>query len=102
MDAAVEPVVLRWERLTKRQFDALDRERCVVLVTCSPLEVHMDADRSDHEAAHLQKVSATYPIEPPWDTLAALLLLAGSSQPRRRALPARPMTAHSGMSSYGF
>jgi creatinine amidohydrolase/Fe(II)-dependent formamide hydrolase-like protein len=35
-----EPVVLRWERLTKRQFDALDRERCVVLVTCSPLEVH--------------------------------------------------------------
>ena len=41
MDAAVaEPVVLRWERLTKRQFDALDRDRCVVLVTCSPLEVH--------------------------------------------------------------
>ena len=35
-----EPVVLRWERLTKRQFDGLDRQRCVVLVTCSPLEVH--------------------------------------------------------------
>lgn len=40
MDVAAEPVVLPWERLTKRQFDALDRERCVVLVTCSPLEVH--------------------------------------------------------------
>jgi creatinine amidohydrolase/Fe(II)-dependent formamide hydrolase-like protein len=34
------PQVLRWETLTKRQFDALDRERAVVLVTCSPLEVH--------------------------------------------------------------
>jgi len=35
-----EPRVLRWERLTKKQFDALDRARAVVLVTCSPLEVH--------------------------------------------------------------
>jgi creatinine amidohydrolase len=35
-----EPVLLHWERLAKRQFDALDRGRCVVLVTCSPLEVH--------------------------------------------------------------
>jgi len=35
-----EPQVLRWERLTKRRFDTLDRPRCVVLVTCSPLEVH--------------------------------------------------------------
>jgi creatinine amidohydrolase len=35
-----DPVVLRWETLTKRQFDKLDRARCVVLVTCSPLEVH--------------------------------------------------------------
>jgi creatinine amidohydrolase len=35
-----EPTVLRWETLTKRRFDELDRLRCVVLVTCSPLEVH--------------------------------------------------------------
>jgi hypothetical protein len=35
-----DPKVLRWERLTKRQFDEIDRERAVVLVTCSPLEVH--------------------------------------------------------------
>lgn len=35
-----ERVLLRWETLTKRQFDALDREPCVALVTCSPLEVH--------------------------------------------------------------
>lgn len=34
------PAVMRWETLTKRQFDAIDRERAVVLVTCSPLEVH--------------------------------------------------------------
>ena len=37
MDA---PRVVRWERLTKRQFDELDRAEAVVLVTCSPLEVH--------------------------------------------------------------
>jgi creatinine amidohydrolase len=37
MDA---PQVLRWETLTKQQFDAIDRARAVVLVTCSPLEVH--------------------------------------------------------------
>jgi creatinine amidohydrolase len=34
------PRILRWEALTKRQFDAIDRERAVVLLTCSPLEVH--------------------------------------------------------------
>ncbi len=34
------PQVLRWETLTKRQFDALERASAVVLVTCSPLEVH--------------------------------------------------------------
>jgi creatinine amidohydrolase len=32
--------LLRWETLTKSQFDRLDRGRTVVLVTCSPLEVH--------------------------------------------------------------
>ena len=31
------PVLLRWDTLTKRRFDQLDRARCVVLVTCSPL-----------------------------------------------------------------
>jgi creatinine amidohydrolase len=34
------PRALRWESLTKRQFDAIDRERAVVLLTCSPMEVH--------------------------------------------------------------
>lgn len=34
------PSFLRWETLTKKQFDAIDRESAVVLVTCSPLEVH--------------------------------------------------------------
>ena len=34
------PTLLRWETLSKRRFDQLDRSRCVVLVTCSPLEVH--------------------------------------------------------------
>jgi len=30
----------RWETLTKKQFDRIDRERAVVMLTCSPLEVH--------------------------------------------------------------
>jgi len=34
------PRVLRWETLTKKQFDAIDRAQAVVMVTCSPLEVH--------------------------------------------------------------
>ncbi|MCP5042484.1 MAG: creatininase family protein, partial [bacterium] len=34
------PRVVRWESLTKGDFDRIDRSRAVVLVTCSPLEVH--------------------------------------------------------------
>ncbi len=34
------PAWIRWETLTKTQFDAIDRESAVVFVTCSPLEVH--------------------------------------------------------------
>jgi creatinine amidohydrolase len=34
------PHSIRWETLTKKQFDAIDRERAVVFVTCSPMEVH--------------------------------------------------------------
>lgn len=34
------PRILRWEELTKTEFDRLDRARTVVLVGCSPIEVH--------------------------------------------------------------
>lgn len=34
------PPLLNWESLTKRAFDRIDRERAVVLLTCSPMEVH--------------------------------------------------------------
>jgi creatinine amidohydrolase len=34
------PRILRWETLTKKQFDRIDRAEAVVLVTGSPLEVH--------------------------------------------------------------
>jgi creatinine amidohydrolase/Fe(II)-dependent formamide hydrolase-like protein len=37
MDA---PRILRWETLSKTRFDEIDRARAVVLLTCSPLEVH--------------------------------------------------------------
>ncbi|MCB9762976.1 MAG: creatininase family protein [Alphaproteobacteria bacterium] len=35
-----EPVFLEWQHMTGRQIDAIPRERAVVTVTCSPLEVH--------------------------------------------------------------
>jgi creatinine amidohydrolase len=35
-----KPEIHRWETLTKKQFDRIDRSEAVVLVTCSPLEVH--------------------------------------------------------------
>ncbi len=35
-----EPRMLRWETLSKSRFDRIDRERAVVFLTCSPLEVH--------------------------------------------------------------
>jgi len=35
-----QPRVLRWETLTKKQFDSIDRSRAVVFVTGSPMEVH--------------------------------------------------------------
>ena len=34
------PILLRWETLSKSQFDRIDRADAVVFVTCSPLEVH--------------------------------------------------------------
>jgi hypothetical protein len=55
-----------------------------------------------HEQIHLLGDSATHPIEPRCDTLAALLLLAGMSPQRRRALPARRIAAHSGAFNCGF
>jgi hypothetical protein len=57
-----------------------------------------DFDPNDvfNEAVHLLDESATHPIAPHWGALAALLLLAGMSLTRRHALPAHPMTAHSG------
>ncbi|WP_431777518.1 hypothetical protein [Ottowia caeni] len=46
--------------------------------------------------AHPFGESATHPIRPPSGTLAALLVLAGTSLPRPHALPAHPMTTCSG------
>ncbi|MBY4596251.1 hypothetical protein [Ottowia caeni] len=49
--------------------------------------------------AHPLGESATHPIRPPSGALAALLVLAGTSLPRPRALPAHPMTTCSGASN---
>ena len=62
----------------------------------------MNSSFHAHEQGHLKGDNATHPIELRWRTLAALLLLAGMSPQRRRALPARPIAAHSGTSNCGF
>jgi MYXO-CTERM domain-containing protein len=62
----------------------------------------MNTEIFDHEVIHLMGEGATDPIEPPGSALAALLLLAGSSPLRRRALTAHPLTAHSGPSNCRF
>jgi len=62
----------------------------------------MNTALSGFDDRHLFGEVATHPIRPSSAALAALLLLAGASLPRRRALPARPMTACSGASNYGF
>jgi len=62
----------------------------------------MNTTFPDFDDRHRMGETATRPIRPPSGTLAALLLLAGISLPRRRALPAHPMSTCSGASNYGF
>jgi uncharacterized protein (TIGR03382 family) len=65
-------------------------------------ESRVDIDFSDLDNLHLLGERATHPIRPPSGALAALLLLAGMSLRRRRALPTHPMTTCSGASNYRF
>ncbi|PKO66838.1 MAG: hypothetical protein CVU22_14275 [Betaproteobacteria bacterium HGW-Betaproteobacteria-16] len=62
----------------------------------------MNTENFGHEEARFNGESATDPIEPPGSTLAVLLLLAGISPLRRHALPAHPLTTHSGLSKCHF
>ena len=62
----------------------------------------MNTEISTHDDPHRLGESATRPIEPRCGALAALLLLAGMSPPRRRALPAHRIATHSGASNCGF
>ena len=62
----------------------------------------MNMDFCSHDGVQLLGESATHPIEPRCGALAALLLLAGRSPRRRRALPAHRIAAHSGASNCGF
>jgi hypothetical protein len=62
----------------------------------------MNTEIHTHDDRHHLGESATHPIAPRCGTLAALLLLAGGSPPRRRALPAHRITAHSGAFNCGF
>ena len=62
----------------------------------------MFIDLSGFACLHLLGDSAAHPIAPRYGTLAALLLLAGMSPQRRRALPVPRITAHSGASNCRF
>ena len=63
----------------------------------------MNAEICTHDNPNLLGESATHPIEPSYGTLAGLqavlLLLAGMSPQRRRALPAHRIAARSGASN---
>jgi hypothetical protein len=71
-------------------------------------ETYLFSSTCGHARLHLLGEIATHPIEPRWAhladlaDLAALLLQAGMSPPRRRALPKRPIAAHSGASNCRF
>jgi hypothetical protein len=62
----------------------------------------MGAAIRSHGHLRLSDDSATHPIEPRCGALAALLLLAGMSPQRRRALPAHRITVRSGASNCRF
>jgi MYXO-CTERM domain-containing protein len=62
----------------------------------------MGVDFRAFDHLHLLGECATHPIRPPSGALAALLVLAGISLRRPRALPAHPMTTCSGASNCGF
>jgi hypothetical protein len=69
------------------------------LTACIRWQHRMNADISANDHVHRCGESATHPIELYCGTLAALLLLAGSSPQRRHALPTHRSTAHSGVSN---
>ncbi len=56
----------------------------------------MNFDFGSFDAVHLSGESATHPPAPRSPRHAALLVLAGISLPRPRALPATPITALAG------
>ena len=56
----------------------------------------MDTEFRDHDELHLLGENATRSMEPRWGALAALLVLAGMSPPRRRVMPARTSAPHRG------
>ena len=63
----------------------------------------MDVDILDHDAVDLLRVSALHTrLSRPGARWARCSSLLATSQPRRRAFPAHPMTAHSGVSNCGF
>ncbi|MDO5692725.1 MAG: hypothetical protein Q4G70_09635 [Pseudomonadota bacterium] len=62
----------------------------------------MNADFHGFDHVHLLGEGAMHPITPRWPRHAALLVLAGTSLPRPRALPGTPITARSGASNCRF
>jgi hypothetical protein len=72
------------------------------LTALYPLEMPINTENLWHESVHRMGDSATDLIDLPGSALAALLLLAGKSLLRRRALPAHRLTAHSNRSNCRF
>ncbi|MDO5694015.1 MAG: hypothetical protein Q4G70_16305 [Pseudomonadota bacterium] len=62
----------------------------------------MSTDFRSFDRVHLLGERAMHPIAPRWPRHAALLVLAGTSLPRPRALPGTPIKARSSASNCRF
>jgi creatinine amidohydrolase/Fe(II)-dependent formamide hydrolase-like protein len=93
-----KPRLLRWESLSKSRFDEIDPEQAVVLLTCSPMEVHgphlpLGADALEGEG--LAERALRF-LPPPHDERTFLKLpmvyTATDVLPQRGSLHFRPST----------
>ncbi len=101
------PRLVPWQSLTKRDFDAVDRERAVVMLSCAPLEVHgphlpMGADAL--EAEGLSERAMRFLPEHHWDRVFLKLpyiYAASDTVPQPGSLFFQPATTVTVLSDLG-
>lgn len=74
---------LEWKKLTGSQFQSLDKSKCIVLVSCSPLEVHgphlpVMADAIEAEAVMQCTAEHVLKHDPSWTFITLPMIYAAS------------------------